>query len=82
MADVKICDRCKNILSNKRAALNLKAVRYRLGIEVFKEMQYFHGENRETTAAHDLCENCTKKLVDFLDGKAVEACDKKSATDA
>lgn len=72
MADVKICDRCKKVLDDKRGRVRLKqAKRHILNVTVFK--QGYTGEFVAADTHHDLCENCTKKLIDFLEGKAVEA---------
>ena len=74
MADIKICDRCKKPINNRRSILGLKASYYRLGVEVLKELQYYPGEFRHDQQIDtDLCESCTKLLAEFLDGKAVEA---------
>ncbi len=74
MADVKVCDRCCKVLGHTRALIGLKPVkRNALMIEIFKKDKYVSGEYRKACTNHDLCEDCTNKLVEFLEGKAVEA---------
>jgi len=74
MADVKVCDRCCKVLGHTRALIGFKpAKRNALMIEIFKKEKNWISEHRSACSNHDLCEDCTKKLVEFLEGKAVEA---------
>jgi hypothetical protein len=72
MANVKVCDRCGKKLIDKQSLLSLKAVRYRLGVEVLEKMRYYDTMRRIDYSELDFCEECTNKLVDFIDGKPVE----------
>lgn len=69
MADVKICDRCKKILTDKRAHISRKPEKHQFRIEIFK----WRDSYRTSCTDHDLCEDCTQKLVNFLEGKSVDA---------
>lgn len=74
MADVKVCDRCHKVLSGKRAFLSRKPIRNQLSIDIFKPDRWVSsGEYRAAHTNHDLCEKCTEQLVEFLEGKSVDA---------
>lgn len=69
MADVKICDRCNRVLTNKRTLIGLKPAHHKLRVELFKWRDAF----RTACTDHDLCEKCTEQLVEFLEGKGIDA---------
>ena len=74
MADVKVCDRCCKVLDTPRGLISFKPVKHhKLQVEVFNKSRYDWEDYRKTNTNHDLCDNCTKKLIEFLEGKSVDA---------
>lgn len=58
MATVKICDRCNKKIENRVFPLTLNTYR-----SVLKR------ENELFKYTYDLCDECTKRLLDFLNGE-------------
>ena len=64
MAKVRVCDRCEKKVSNKR------------GMKICKRGFTYHRfllktETEHAFGEHDLCPDCMKEFIAFMDGAAI-----------
>lgn len=75
MANVKICDRCRQELTERQTIINLRPVRHILGVEVFARSAGASCMLRTAGHSFDLCDDCANKLAEFLRYSPGEATD-------
>lgn len=84
MADVtvKICDRCKKTIEKRRGRALYRPIFQRgfLDLDLFKPGTW--GDVKFIEHNMDLCEDCSNKLVWFLEGTELDIPEPSEATDA
>ena len=82
MADIKICDRCGNKIVDRRGVAIYRPLFRQALIKLKLFKPGFYDEILFKDMTMDLCEDCSNKLVWFLEGTELDIPEPSETTDA